>query len=138
MKTYRQTFDHLYHNKPSAELVGRIDSRIERSKTAQAGRRAFAFGIFALGALAALVTVVQYVGAQAANSGLYDYLSLLVSDSGYVINNWKTAGLSIIESLPMIGITLTIATLLISVYAFKKSAGYIRLSHGSRNVLLSV
>lgn len=138
MKTYRETFDYLYHNRPSMKLVERINSRIEYAKTARAGRRAFIFGIFTIGTMSAFVIIIQHWSVQATNSGFFDYISLLISDSDYFFSNWKVLGLSIIESMPIFSITLTIATLLLSVYAVKKTASYIRLSHPTENILLTV
>ncbi len=138
MKTYRQTFDYLYHNRPSTQVAERINHRIDKIRTARAGRKAFVFGIFCLAALVALTVVARYAYSQVTSSGLYDYVSLFVSDSSYLFINWKSTILSIVESLPMSSVVLTLATLLVTIYTYKKSSGYIKQSHSYHTPLLRI
>lgn len=130
MKTsYKNTFDQAYSLEPSPRIIDRINVRIEHATNVRAQRKAFAYGLFAIGALITLVLTLQYSSTQATHSGFYEYISLFASDSTYMLNNWKTTLITVAESLPMMGIVLTLGTLLISVYAFKKSATYAKESH---------
>ncbi len=128
-KLYKQTLGLIYTLEPSVGLRDRIDFRIEQARSIQAKRNAVSYGVLTTIAIVALVPVIKYLTIQATSSGLYNYLSLFVSDSSYMFDNWKIATLSITESIPIIGVALTLGTLLISLYSLKKSLAYIRILH---------
>ena len=115
--------------KPSPELFERITARIEHSKKIRARLFLIMHGILTAGSLLALVFVAEYGHAQALNSGLYDYLSLILSDNAYLVANWKSGILSIIESIPLMWSILTVGTLLIAVNSFKRGMQQVKLSH---------
>jgi hypothetical protein len=50
-------------------------------------------------------------------SGLSEYLSLLFSDGGSIISYWQTYIMSIVESLPIIPITIVVASISIFVWS---------------------
>lgn len=131
--TIKDMFSKLYDIEPSTGLYSRINERISHFQTIQARRRVVIYGITGIFGFIALVPALQYVSAQMMNSGLYDYLSLFISDSSYLFNNWRIALLSVAESLPVMGIVLTLTASLISTYSIKKAMPYIR----SSNLLLA-
>lgn len=123
--SYKTTFDALYAQRPSDDLADRIETRILKIEAQRSRRKAYSFGALALVALVALVPAIQYAFSQIAQSGFYEYVSLFVSDSGYVFTHLREVMMTIIESMPLTGITFTLAALLVTTYALRKSALYI-------------
>jgi hypothetical protein len=87
--SYKTTFDALYAHRPSADLADRIETRILKIEAQRSRRKAYSFGALALVALVALVPAIQYAFSQIAQSGFYEYVSLFVSDSGYVFTHLR-------------------------------------------------
>lgn len=124
--SYKTTFDALWVQAPSADLAQRIETEILRIEAGRARRKAYSFAVLTIVALAAFVPALQYALGQTSQSGLYEYMSLFVSDSGYVFAHMREVMMTIVESVPLTGIVLTLAALLITAYAAEKSASYIR------------
>ena len=124
--SYKTTLDAVYSHMPSDTLAQRIESRIALLEAEKVRRKAYGFGVLAIVALAALVPAVQYAFGQTAQSGFYEYIVLFVSDSGYVFAHLREVIMTIAESMPLTGITFTLAALLVTTYAMGKSTSYIR------------
>ncbi len=123
--SYKNTLGKIYSEQPSKVLFTHINDRIAHTKVIRARIRAGAYGLLSLASAVCLVPLVKYAATEAAHSGLYDYLSLLVSDTSYFFQNWKLTIASIAESLPVAGIMLTLGILTLAIYAFKKSSVYV-------------
>lgn len=129
MKTsYKQKFDQLYSLEPSQRIIDNVNVRIEHARILYVKRRAYAYSGLTIIALVALVPMIQYASTQATNSGLYSYISLFISDGSYMLSNFRISILSILESLPIMSTSFTLAIVLIATYAFKKSSAYIKTS----------
>ena len=128
MKYYKQIFDHLYQQKPSSRIASNVMARIDHAKNIGVKAKAFVYGVVSVGSIVALLPIVSHLDIEAGRSGLYDYLSLVASDTSYAITNWKTMILSISESLPIANITISLCVLLIFVYTLKKSARLVSIS----------
>lgn len=103
---------------PPERLYLGILARIEREKRRIARIRLAFFGIVAGASLASIIPSFQYVMREFAQSGFYEYLSLLFSDSGAVLASWREFALSLAESLPITEITI----FLVMVFVFLVSA----------------
>lgn len=124
----KNVFDRVYAKEPSSGLAARIEAYISAEVALRAQRKAYGFAIISGAALVAVIPAVYYVFGQVTQSGLYEYMSLFISDSAYAVNNLGEVGLSIIESVPVLGISYVLASLLIALYAARRAAVYIRSS----------
>ena len=68
----------------------------------------------------AIISIINVVK-DAYQSGLSEYLSLLVSDTSLVFSFWQSYILSVTESLPIIPITIVLASVLIFVWSINSA-----------------
>ena len=125
-QSYKDLLNQAYAKKPHALLTDRIEAHIRTEQVFRARYRAYSYATISLIALCALVPATNYVLGQAHQSGLSEYISLFISDSGYVFNNLKEVAFSIIESAPVLGIAYVLASLLVTSYAARKAVIYVR------------
>jgi len=90
------------------------------------GRRItqFKLWVFALAGFASLIGLVpaiKILSSDLAQSGFYEYFSLIFSDSGLMLSYWKEFIFSLAESLPTMSIIFTLS----SVFVFFLSLRYI-------------
>src|SRR3990167_8949977 len=97
--SYKNTLNRVYSKQPSDKLFLRINEQIQHSTVVQARIKASSYGLLSLVSVVCLVPLIRYAFTEAAHSGFYDYLSLLISDTGYFIQNWKITIASVAESL---------------------------------------
>lgn len=91
---------------PPSGLYRRVVGRVHILETrALYIRRAFFGGVSFL-SLAGLVPSFLYLSGAFALSSFGQYLSLIASDGDVLLINWKEFAFSLIESLPLMGITL--------------------------------
>ena len=110
-KGYEMVFRHLAHTEVPRTLLGSIMLRITRERQSCARRRVVFLTFSALGACAALVPALRYVGQELSQSGFYEYFSLAFSDGEILLASWKEFALLLAESLPLMGITLVFVAL---------------------------
>ncbi len=79
-------------------------------------------------ALIALVPALQYAGSEMAQSGFSTYLSLAFSDSAAILSSWKEFSAVLVESLPVIGITLVSGILLTLLASLRQAIKNIKYS----------
>ena len=108
----------IFHNltelEPPQRLLGGIVMRIILERQRHAWVRVMVWTAGTMGALAGLVPAFHYAGQELAQSGFYQYLSLLFSDGGVLLaNSWREFALSLAESLPLMGITFVLAALFV-------------------------
>ena len=103
---------------PPERLYLGILARIESEKRRIARILLAFFGVVAAASLAAIIPSFQYAAREFAQSGFYEYLFLLFSDSGAVLASWREFALSLAESLPITEITI----FLVMVFVFLVSA----------------
>jgi hypothetical protein len=94
---------------PSEGLTQAILWRIEMER-----RRVARFRFIGMGAVAglsaiAMVPTAQYTMGEFYQSGFYQYSSLLFSDGGSMLPFWKEFTITLAESAPLLGITLSLA-----------------------------
>lgn len=97
-------------------IVARAKDRFDR----------YAWGAFFVVSLSGFVASGVYAAERFSTSGFGSYLSLLFSDIGSFANIWKDLGLSLVESLPVLGIGIFLASvwaLLWSARKFSKHTG---------------
>ena len=113
MKTHYSVKQHTPQNKhflpqmsPPDELYPKIIGRIHALETRALFMRRLALGGVSLVSIAGLIPSMSYLISAFALSSFGQYLSLIASDGDIVLLNWKEFAFSLIESLPLMSITL--------------------------------
>ena len=95
---------------PSAGLRNSIMYRIEREEMKKAMYKiVFSSAVSILSAFFAIFSAINIIK-DASQSGLSEYLSLMISDGYVVVSYWQTYIMSVAESLPIVPITIIIAS----------------------------
>lgn len=95
---------------PPKELFGRIMSRIRREQKLETVKQRIAiFSIGALASLAAVFPAFQILETELASSGFFSFFSLLFSDFSIVAAYWQNFALSLLETLPIMGLAAVLA-----------------------------
>lgn len=105
-----------------------IISKVQRLTKNKARRRMFGFGALSISSFAGLVTWAGYLRASLQTSGVYDYVSILASNTGSISLFWKEIAFSIIESIPFITISVFLTLLVAFVLSGLKTAENIGVS----------
>jgi hypothetical protein len=111
---------------PPEYLHGAILKRINALQMKAILRRRITCGIAFCVSLAALPVAFNYLAGELVRSGFSQYISLVFSDTGALITYWKEFTLALAESLPLIGITAflsSILALLVAIRTFLKTYG---------------
>jgi len=82
----------------------------------------WAFSSISLASLIGLIPILRSLSSDLTQSGIYDYLSLLFSNNGSISFYWRELALSIAESLPTMGIILSLSLILILFLSLKFTA----------------
>lgn len=80
------------------------------------------FSVLGLASGAALFPLVSSTATKMLESGFLDYASLAVSDGGAVLSYWQEFSITLIESLPVLGLTLILCALLTMLQTFRLAA----------------
>lgn len=94
---------------PPEGLTQAILWRIEIERRRIARFRFVGMGAVAGLSVVAMVPTAQYTMAEFYQSGFYQYSSLLFSDGGSILPYWKEFTITLAESAPLLGITLSLA-----------------------------
>ncbi len=124
--SYKILFSKIPSEAPSQGLLNRIDQQINRSRILQSRIRAVMFITFSCVAIIACIPIIQNMITAMTNSGFSTYMSLLVSDGGYIMSSWKEFGMTLAESFPVLGATAVIATALVFTYSLSRSLFYLK------------
>ena len=115
---FEKLFNKLEQFEPSEKLRANILARIDFEKRRSFRIRLAVLGTVAAASFGAVIPSFQYAWRAFFQSGFYEYLSLLFSDSGAVLASWKTFILSLAETIPLAEMTI----FLIAVFVFLFSA----------------
>ena len=99
---------------PPDDLLPKIMARIEREERLLSLKRVILFSFGIILPLTAFFPVLRGIIADISGSGLIQYISLVFSDTGVVMASGGDYLLSIVESLPVLGIT----ELLVIIFVF--------------------
>lgn len=108
------------------------------ARVALARRRAARIRLAALGTVMtmsglALASSLSYIAHEFYTSGLYDYFSLLFSDSTLALSHWQEFSLSLLEAVPSIALMLLIGCLALFFWSARRVLGSVsaaELSYG--------
>jgi hypothetical protein len=93
---------------PPPGLAQSVLRRIETERYRTARFRFVGMGAVAGISALAMVPAAQYTVTEFYQSGFYQYSSLLLSDGGSIFPYWKEFTLTLAESAPLLGITLSL------------------------------
>ncbi|MFA5022753.1 MAG: hypothetical protein WC385_02615 [Candidatus Paceibacterota bacterium] len=105
----------------SADLDERVYARLEQEQKKLAKRHLLIFGLADAFSAVGLVVSVFYLVNLSAGSGFYNYLSLFWSDGGSIALYWHELALSLVESLPMLGVIIFLGVALILLLSLAKT-----------------
>lgn len=97
---------------PSTELYVKVLSRINDVQVRGARIRVLLSGLGLIGALSLMFFAYNYTITELAGSGFTNYFSLLFSDADALVLYWKEFGLTLLESLPLFGVSILILSVL--------------------------
>lgn len=69
-----------------------------------------------------VVFALQYMVQEFYRSGFYNYFSLIASDTDAVLVYWREFALSLVETLPLFGITVSLAAIVLLLVMIRTSA----------------
>lgn len=120
----------LMYITPPEGLLERIMARIKKEERVLLIKKVALFSAAALGSLFALIPAFQYALQEFHQSGFYQYLSLLFSDSGVVLVYWKEFAMSLAESLPVLGILVFLSAVFVFLGSVKLAINNIKNIYG--------
>lgn len=110
---YGELFRGLTSIEPPQRLLSDILLRIKQAQKRAIKIRLVILGVVVLSSAGAAIPAFQYSAREFYQSGFYQYLLLLFSDSGAVLEYWKEFGLSLAESLPVPGAAALLSVLFV-------------------------
>ena len=102
---------------PRDELKNLIIKSIKVEERKKTIRNMVFSSVVSLASISMAVIFVINIIKDAYQSGLSEYLSLLISDSSSVLSYWKVYTMSIVESLPILQITILFASIWVFVWS---------------------
>lgn len=96
---------------PNSELADNIWHKISVREKRIVYLKLAAFSSLGLFSLGGLIPMLKIVGNDFAQSGFYEYLSILFSGSGSIASYWRELMFSLAESFPATSIVLSLALL---------------------------
>ncbi|MBI3335429.1 MAG: hypothetical protein HY001_02930 [Candidatus Portnoybacteria bacterium] len=137
-KDYEKLFTHLEPPEPPAEFFAKIMARIhEEERPLSIKRRLFLFSTTVLISAGALIPIVNAFQSEFAQSGLFQFLSLLFYDLRSVVANWQDFGSAILESLPATTLMAFMITMLVLLWSLKHLAQAIKIVFHSPQLINS-
>jgi len=130
---YEKLFSKIKPLDPPAGLLERIIRRIQaEQKLLTAKRRLVIFSIGVVGSIAAFVPALKMLHQGFAESGFLQFLSLLFSDTQAILSYLGSFLASLLETLPVTGLLVFLAVLLIFLESLKLLSKDIRLLVASK------
>ena len=119
-KDYEKLFTHLKPPEPPTSLFGRIILAISREQELQNTRK-LAFGFLALLVISLTATPFSWslFSEQMTESGILQFMSIAVNDLGIFFAFWQDFSLAIVESLPVMGITIFVLNMILVVFTLR-------------------
>ncbi len=122
-KSFKALFSELPPKEVPPQLMETVLFCLASAKRRALKRRVFIFGGLAGLSLVAAVPAFQYFGSEIARTDFFDYFSLIASDGATALVLWKQLTLSLIESLPIYGMTAILSVAFVSLLSLKMMAG---------------
>ncbi len=117
-----------------AGLADLVSVRLGQEQKKRARRNLLIFGAVDIFSIAGLVLAGLSLVNLLASSGFYNYLSLLWSDSGTLALYWQELLMSLVESLPFLGLTIFFAVILVMMISLAKTLTSFKLFYSPSGV----
>ena len=114
-----QIFKSVKEIQPPEGLDSLILSRISEAKNKQIKRKLWLASFGLAGSAVLTVYAIAFIGADILKSDFWNIISLVFSDMLIVAENWKEFSLSLLENLPVAGIIVIIAPIVIFLWSLK-------------------
>lgn len=113
---------HSAYNHPKCRLSDDVWFLIKHRDDKRIKNRTILYSIFGILSLFAFAFFVVILVEQFKNSGFFEYLSLLLSDGALLLTYWKEFLFSLIESIPVMNLSLSFLMLFVFFFSIKKIA----------------
>lgn len=121
MNTRYQILFHGINYKSNPNKIAKVVmDRIVHTRTVHDRNVALGYSILTFIIVVACVPVIQSFIREMTQSGVLDYISLLLSDSSYVASNWREFTLSLLESVPLFTSMLMLSLVLVFIVSIRK------------------
>lgn len=120
-KDFEKLFTHFVSLEPPENLLPQIMKRIHHEQQTVFKWRLAFFAVMLIGSAAAAVPAFQMAKSALAESGFTQFLSLLFFDVGSVMVYWDSFAVALLESFPIISITIFLAV----IFAFLESIKFV-------------
>lgn len=130
-KDFEKLFSRLGTSEMPDDLLDKIMTRIKMEKSLLAVKRKLI--VFSLGFAASaigLVPVFNLVRADFAESGFFQFFSLLFSDFSVAVNYWQTFAMSLLETVPVVSMAIFLAVILVFLWSLKLLARDLKIIYG--------
>jgi hypothetical protein len=109
----------------SDRVCTKVMGMIESAETRRCRRQACLHITLVVGAVLVFIPAIGFWRQDIANSGFFQYLSLLVSDSSYVASHGKDFVLSVADSLPVSAGIIMLALVVILANSLRRASLYL-------------
>ena len=94
--------------KPENGFAAEVWLSIKREEKKNARRKLWLLSTLGISSLSAAIPTASAALRDLAGSGFYEYLSLAFSNGGRALEYWKELSLSLLESLPVTGLSVSL------------------------------
>ena len=117
MKNFNNLFEYLDEISPESDLKDKIIFRIQNIERNSSIRGFVVFSSLSLASLIGAFYSFFYLLNNFKESGIYNYLSLVFSENTGIVSYLKELTMSIVESLPFLGLALFLFVIAIFVWS---------------------
>ncbi len=121
MKTYRNLFNNLGTRDPSPQLSENIMKEVRRFENKKIRIRFILSSLIACASLGGIIESVLRLIQSSNQSGFFQYLSLLFSDSATFFSYWKEFAFSLAESLPLMSVVLLLSVVAVFLWSTSRA-----------------
>ncbi len=114
-----------------------IICRVENFEIKRSHRRSMVYETISIIGLLFLIPVIYYIIISSTQSGFGKYISLIYTDSSYILTNWKEFTLSIMSSIPIMGVIVILSILFIVVSSLRRTVRYSDYSENVKHRLIA-
>lgn len=119
---YEELFRRLPTVKAPSGLHQSIIARVGEARLRVMRIKFAVFSLLGIASGAALFPLISSTSSKMLESGFADYASLLLTDSGAVLSYWQEFSITLLESLPILGLTLILCAVLSMLQTFRLAA----------------
>jgi len=107
---YEKLFSFLSPPEPSPDLLEKVLGRLKEKRRAAILKKIFWHSLGVTVSGIALIVTFQMAKADFANSGFWQFFSLIFTDSKILVSYWQNYILSLLETLPAINLILLLGS----------------------------